>query len=101
MISGLSFLVGSLARDVTSSFGWSMLIFVVLVIPSIAILMPGGASGWVKAVPSYYLIDALDQASNYGASFAQVWISLTILLGVSLVLFVAGYFSLRKRVTKL
>ena len=101
MISGLSFLVGSLAKDATSSFGWSMLIFVVLVIPSIAIMMPGGASGWVKAVPSYYFIDALDQASNYAATFGQVWLSLTILLGVSLILFVAGYYSLRKRVTKL
>ncbi|MFH1598130.1 MAG: ABC transporter permease [Patescibacteria group bacterium] len=101
MISGLAFLIGSLARDLTSSFGWSMLFFVILVIPTIAILMPGEAGTWVKILPSYFLVDALDQASNYAAGLDSLWLDLLVLFGFSALLMVAGYFGLKRRVSKI
>ncbi len=97
LATGVSFLVATMAKDFMSVMGWGMTVFIILVIPSTAILFPGTVSGWIKAIPSYYLIDTVHQATNFHASWGQVGNNLLVLLGIDLALVWAGVMTLGRK----
>ena len=97
LITGIGFLIASVARDMMSVMGWGMLVLVVLTLPAITIMFPTVGAGWIDLIPSYFLVDTLHQTMNFGASWADVSSNLVILLitgGISLLL---GSIILRRR----
>jgi len=54
-------------------------------------------SGWVKAIPSYYLVDAVHRAANFGSGWGEVWQSLLMLLGFDVAFVWVGVMALRRR----
>jgi ABC-2 type transport system permease protein len=97
LVSGVGFLMASVAKDFLSVAAWGVPIVVLLSVPAIAILSPGASSDWIKIVPSYYLIDTIYRVSNFGAGWSEVWANLLILLGFNLVIFPAGVLALRRK----
>ncbi len=97
MVTGLAFLLASVARDLMSVMGWGVLLMIVLSVPGMAILLPGLVSGWVRAVPSHYLADAVHQLVNYGAGWAQVAGHLVALAGFAALFVAVGMVTLRRR----
>ena len=89
---GLGFLIGAIAKDFLSVLYTGILILVALFLPAVAVLTPGMASGWVKLIPSFYLVDTVSRASNYGAGWADVWRSLGTLAAIDAVLIAFGIF---------
>jgi len=97
LMTGLSLLIASVARDMLSVIGWGTLVMVAMAIPSFNVLMPGLTSGWIKAIPSYYVVDPIYRVTNLGAGWSQVGTSLLALLGFSMLSFALGVATLGRR----
>jgi ABC-2 type transport system permease protein len=97
LVTGLSFLVASVSRDMMSVLGWGMLVMIVLAIPAFNILLPGLASNWIKIIPSYYMVDALYKVINFGSGWSQLGSSMIILLGFAAAFFGLGVLAMNRR----
>jgi ABC-2 type transport system permease protein len=97
LVTGLSFLVSAFARDFMSVLAWSVPFLVVMMVPALGVLLPGAITGWVKVVPSYYIVDTIHRVANYGLGWGDVWNSLLILLGYTLVIITVGILVLRRK----
>ncbi len=97
LVTGAGFLVASLAKDMMSVMAWGFIVIIVFAIPAFGILFPGTISGWVKAIPSYYLADTVHQAATFGAGWGDIWSNLVILLGFNLVIIWGGIMALRRK----
>ncbi len=97
LATGVSFLIAARAKDFMSVMSWSFPVLIILIIPSFTVMFPGVITGWVKIIPSYYLVDTIHRAANYGSGWADVWLNLLILLGFTLVITWAGIFVLRRK----
>jgi ABC-2 type transport system permease protein len=97
LVTGLSFLISAFAKDFLSVLAWSVPFLVILFIPALGVLIPGAITGWVKIIPSYYLVDTIHRVANYGSGWGDVWGSLMILLGFAAVIIAAGILVLRRK----
>jgi ABC-type multidrug transport system permease subunit len=78
-----------------SHFGKTMMQFMItvrlillpLMLPGVIYLVPGLEWGWLKFIPTYFILRATDQVAVHGASLGDVAVDLTILTAVSIALF--------------
>lgn len=98
MFTGIAMLVGSAGKDFMDQLFYSMLFVIPLLIPAFSVLFPGTAAPWVRALPSYPVIDTLVAASLYGAGFSEV--SWRLLYGAAwvVVIHLAGLIALARKV---
>ena len=97
LATGISFLIASRAKDFMSVLAWSVPAFVILLVPGFSVMFPGAVTGWVKAIPTFYLVNTIHRASNYGSGWGDIWVNLLITLGFTLVVTWAGILTLRRR----
>jgi ABC-2 type transport system permease protein len=97
MVTGLGFLIASVATDLLSVMGWGMLGILALSLPAFAVLVPGLTTAWVKVIPSYYLVNTVHQIINYGWGWADAASDLLALLLFSLLFLGLGVLVLRRR----
>ena len=97
LATGIGFLMASLSKSLMSVFAYGMMALIVLIIPAFGILFPGTISGWVQAIPSYYLVDTVHLAANFGFGWGEVWDNLLILLGCDVAIFGLGIWALRRK----
>lgn len=97
LVTGAAFLIASLAKDMMSALGWSAIVMILFCVPAFGILFPGTITGWVKAIPSYYLIDIVHQAASFNAGWGDTWPNLLMLLGINLAIVGAGVLALRRK----
>ncbi len=97
LVTGLGFLIASVARDLMSVVSWSTLVILVMSIPAFSLMFPGPVSDWMKLLPSYYLIQTINDAANYSASWSDVAGNLAVLTATTLVILGAGVMVLRRK----
>lgn len=97
LVTGVAFLIASVSKDFMSVLGWGVLAFILLVIPSLSVMFPGTITGWVRVIPSYYLVDTVHRAANFGSGWGDIWPNLLILLGFCLVITWIGITLLRRK----
>jgi ABC-2 type transport system permease protein len=97
MATGISFLISSFARDFMSVLSWSIPALVILIVPTFNIMFPGSITGWIKAIPSFYLVDTIHRVANFGSGWGDIWTNLLILLGFTAVIMWAGIMLLRRK----
>jgi ABC-2 type transport system permease protein len=97
LATGTGFLVASLAKDMMSVMAWGMVVVIVFMVPTFGIMFPGATSGWVKAIPSFYLADTIHQAANFGAGWGDIGQNLLILAGFNFVIVWGGIMALRRK----
>jgi len=97
LVTGLAFLIASFARDMMSVMGWGVIAILVLTVPAFTLLAPGFSSDWMQLVPSYHLIDAVDQIANLDAGFADIVTNLLVLLVTGVGVLVLGGVVLRSK----
>lgn len=97
LVTGIGFLIASLAKDMMSVMAWGVVLFIILIIPSVSIMFPSTITGWVEVIPSYYLVDTVHRAANFGAGWGDVWRNLLMLLGFDLVIVCIGMVALRRK----
>ena len=97
LVTGIGFLMASLGKDMMSVMGWGIVAMVILGVPSFGVMFPGTISDWVKAIPSYYLVDTLHLAANFNVNWGDVWQNLLILLGFDVAFVWLGITALRRK----
>jgi ABC-2 type transport system permease protein len=97
LVTGISFLLATMGKDMMSVMAWGIPVVVVLIIPAVSVLFPGAMTGWIKVIPSYYLVDTVNQAANFGGGWGDVWINLLALMAFGLAFFWIGSVVLVRR----
>ena len=97
LVTGIGFIIASLAKDFMSVLAWGMVALIPLFIPSFGVMFPGAVTGWVKVIPSYYLIDTVHRVANFGAGWGDVWLNLLILIGFDIALVCIGIMALGRK----
>jgi len=97
LVTGIGFIIGALGKDMMSVMAWGMVTLIPLFIPSFGVMFPGAVTGWVKVIPSYYLIDMVHRVANFGAGWGDIWLNLLILLGFDIALVLIGIMALRRK----
>jgi ABC-2 type transport system permease protein len=97
LVTGIGFLIASLAKDMMSVLAWGVLALVILVIPSMGTMFPGVITEWVKVIPSYYVVDTVDRVTSYGWGWPDIWQNLLILLAFDVAFLLIGMVALRRR----
>lgn len=101
MVSGAAMIAGSLGRDFLSNLFYGMAFMVPLMIPAFTVLFPGTASGWIRAIPSYPLVQGLVKVSTYGDGWAEALPDVGALFAWCVVLFALGWTILKRKVETL
>lgn len=101
MFTGVALFVGASGKDFMGQLFYTMLFTIPLLIPTFSVLFPGSAALWVRALPTYPIIDTLVGAFNYGATWADSAGSLAYAAVWLVVLFAAGLFALKRKVESL
>jgi len=97
LVTGIGFLIAALSKSFMAVIAWGMVGLIILFIPAFGIMFPGAVTGWVKAIPSYYLVDTVHRVSNFGVGWGDVWYNLLILLGFDLAIAWIGIMALGRR----
>jgi len=97
MVVGISFLIASVSKDMMAVMGTGILGLIILMIPAFGVMFPGMVTGWVRIVPSYYLIDTIHGASNFNAGWSDNWLNLLIVLGFDIAIALIGIMVLRRK----
>lgn len=97
LVTACAFLLASVGRDFFSIMGWGIIGMIVLVFPGFSVLFPGALSGWIKAIPSYWLVDIVNRVAGYGAGWSETGRSLLWLLGWDVALAAAGIAALKRK----
>jgi len=93
----LGLFLGSLTDDITGSYIYVAVPLLILIIPAILIFIPDASISIVKAIPTYYMVNAFDSILNFGANMGGVLRDVGLILALDVVLFFMGVFSLRRR----
>ena len=97
LIVGVAFFIAAISKNNMSVMAWGTMIMILFLIPVLAIMAPGLASGWMEVVPSYYFADALHRILNFDAGWEEVSRQLTLLTVIGLGTLIIGSAVLRKR----
>ncbi len=97
LVTGIGFIIAALSKDFMAVLAWGMVAVIPMFIPSFGVMFPGSVTGWIKAIPSYYLVDTVHRVASFGAGWADIWLNLLILTGFNLVLVWVGILALRRK----
>ncbi|MCL4266237.1 MAG: ABC transporter permease [Anaerolineae bacterium] len=97
LVTGLGFLIASVARDLMGVMGWGILVIITFTIPAFTAIVPGLVSDWVKLIPSYYIVDTLYRVMNFGADWSDVAQNLLALFAFALLFFALGILALWRK----
>jgi ABC-2 type transport system permease protein len=98
VITGIGFIAGAFSKDNMSAVSWSFVAMMALLMPAMTALTPGAVSPWVKVIPSYYFVDTLHRAGNFGMGFGDLWSNLLIMAGFAAAFISLGILALRRKV---
>jgi hypothetical protein len=97
LATGIGFLLASTGRDLMGILAWGVLAILVLSLPALGILFPGMISNSTKVIPSFYLVDTVNRAINYGITTSLAIYNLVILLLIDLIILWLGTVALRRK----
>jgi ABC-2 type transport system permease protein len=101
MFTGVAMVVGSAGKDFIGSLFYSMLFLIPLLIPGLAVLFPGTATTWIQLLPTYGITQVLVGVTTYELGIADVWQQLLGALAWVVVIYLAGLFTLKRKVESL
>jgi ABC-2 type transport system permease protein len=99
LVTGVGFLIAALSQDLMSVISWGMLVIILLGLPSVSVMFPGTISGWVRVIPSFYLVDTLHRIINFNADWQSVAGNLVTLMVAGFVVLSAGTFALGRKLS--
>ncbi|PKQ38123.1 MAG: hypothetical protein CVT59_02535 [Actinobacteria bacterium HGW-Actinobacteria-1] len=101
MFTGVAMIVGAAGKDFLGTLFYGVLFLVPLMIPAFAILLPGTASAWIRFLPTYGMTQVLTGVTAYGLGWADVWQNLLAATAWVVVIYLAGLFTLKRKVESL
>lgn len=101
LVTGLGMVAGTFGRDFMETMFVAILFLIPLMVPAFGALFPGSSAWWVKLMPSYGLVQAVQGVTIDGESWSEIAGALALLAGWSTVAFAVGAWVLRRRVVTL
>lgn len=101
LVTGLGLVAGSTGADFIGIVFWSIALMLPLMVPALSSLFPGAPALWIRALPSYGLVQVIIGTSSYGEGWREAAPHLLTLLAWCAAVFVAGVGLLHRRVTRL
>jgi ABC-2 type transport system permease protein len=101
LVTGIGLIAGSTGKDFVGLVFWSMMFMIPLMVPAFAALFPGSAATWVRALPTYGLVETIVRATAFGDGIGDVAGLLLMLFAWCVVAFGAGLVILRRKVVTL
>ena len=101
LVTGLAMVAGSFGRDFLNVMMISVLLMLPLMIPAFGVLFPGSPGWWVRALPSFGLVDAIVGVTADGDGWSQAAGNLALLGGWCVAVVGAGLVILRRKVVAL
>ncbi|MBK8434906.1 MAG: ABC transporter permease [Chloroflexi bacterium] len=98
-VTGVGFLIASVAKDLMSVMGWGMLFMLVFALPTFTVLLPGIVTSWVQYIPSYHLVQPVYLLLNYNVGWGEIAHHLGILLATAVATLALGGAILQRRFT--
>lgn len=99
LVTGVGFLIASVAKDMMSVMGWGILAMLLLMLPAFSFLLPGALSNWIEFIPSYHLVRPVYELANYHIGWADVAPNFGILASSAVGFMALGTIILRRRFT--
>jgi ABC-2 type transport system permease protein len=100
LVTGFGLIAGSTGRDFVGIIFWSLLFMIPLAVPAFGALFPGASAGWVRALPTYGLVETIVGTSAYGEGWAEAAPHLAALAAWCVVAFGAGMLVLGRRAAR-
>ena len=101
LVTGIGLLAGASGRDFMGVMFLSLSLMIPLMIPAFGALFPGSAATWIRALPTYGLVQAIVGVTTRGESWADLTPTLGLLAAWGVALFALGSTVLRRRVATL
>jgi len=101
IVTGTALVSGAAGRDFMGTLFLSMVLLVPLAIPAVTVLFPGSTAVWVKALPTYGVMEVFVRVTSYGESWAELWGPLALAALWCAAVFGAGLLVLRRKVRTL
>ncbi|OGN88793.1 MAG: hypothetical protein A2158_00845 [Chloroflexi bacterium RBG_13_46_14] len=60
-------------------------------------MFPGAVTGWIKFIPSYYLVDMVHRVASFNAGWGDIWTNVIIMLVFSVIVFAIGILGIRRK----
>ena len=98
MVTGLAFFIASISKDMMSVIAWGTLLMIVLFIPAFTVIFPGPVSGWIKVIPSFFLVDILHRAVNFNIGWIGNLNNILFLVGFDVIFVLLGIITLKRKV---
>lgn len=101
MMSAIGMIAGATGKDFMSTLFTGVLFVIPLMIPAVAVFIPGASAWWVQAIPSYGITESMVGVLGYGRGWSDVAAQLAITVAWVVVLFAIGVAVLKRRVASL
>ncbi len=101
IVTGTALISGAAGKDFMGTLFLSMVLLVPLAIPAFTVLFPGSTAVWVKALPTYGVMETFVGATAYGESWGELWGPLGLAALWCVAIFGAGLLVLRRKVRTL
>ncbi|MDH3306971.1 MAG: ABC transporter permease [Acidimicrobiia bacterium] len=101
MVTAFALIAGAFGRDFITVIFWSMLFMIPMLIPAFGLLFPGSASLWIRAIPSYGLVETITGTTAYGEGWAEALPNLGLVAAWTVVAYIVGLGILRRKVQTL
>lgn len=98
LVTSVAMIAGSAGKELMSTMLLGMVMLLPLAVPAFAVLFPGEPAAWVKALPSYGIVQIVFDVTVLGAGWADILRPLLILAAWCLALGLAGTLILKRRV---
>ncbi len=92
----IGLLISSFFDNMKSSFGLMMIILVILMLPVLSYYMPTFSPGWVKLIPSHYILLSVKEVISTGVSYSYPLITSAVLIAAGLPLIEISAFRYKK-----
>lgn len=101
LVTGIGLLAGAFGKDFMGTLVVAVAFMIPLMVPAFGALFPGSTAAWIKALPTYGLVDIVVGVTAYGEGWAEAWGTLLVLTLWGAAAFVTGALVLRRRVVTL
>lgn len=101
MVTGIGMITGSAGKDFMATLLYGMIFMVLLAIPAFGPLFPGMTSRWVKALPSYGIVEGMLGTVIYGRGWADLVPYLVLIIAWDIIIVGSGLMVLKKKVETL
>jgi ABC-2 type transport system permease protein len=101
MFTGIGMIIGSAGKDFMGTLFYGVALIVPLSIPAVAVLFPGTAALWIQLLPTYGIVQTLNQVAAYGAGFSEVAPYVAMTAAWLVAIYFTGVYTLKRKVESL